>query len=234
MPNSTRSSIKTHLLNSPGPIVEQFTRETKRRCAGFEHLSEDDLRYGFLHALQNVALTDPQCVRLNYRLYANDRLKLDLVIRHDYSHLMACEFKVHVCPKASPRRRDAWDILDDLSRLALANVMWGGLNKRCPSYFVHLCSKKMTNFLRRHTSRLAGLLDAPVGTPTKFDVRTEMEIAGIGGKEIFRSRRPPFELDVHSGQALCVMRDCIERDSENEWTLSVFSVRGDDHHAFNY
>jgi len=166
-------------------------------------------------------------------LYGNDRLALDLVIRENLQHLMACEFKAHVSAKAKPKRRDAWDILDDLSRLALANVMWRSVTSGCPSYFVHLSSDRLLRFLRKSTPRLATLLEAGVGESTRFDVLTEIETL-VGRGEKTKRRRPPYELDLHSGSALCIARDCVEHDDHNSWLLSMYSICGDDYLALDY
>lgn len=234
MAKQWRSSPAAELLRSPIQIVDQFIVEMKKRCSGFEPISEDDLRYAFLHVLEKLVFTGPQRVRLGYRLYANDRLKLDLVIRDQSDHVMACEFKAHVSQKSPPRRIDAWNILDDLSRLALANVMWKINKEGCPSYFVHLSSDRMSNFLQRNTPRLAKLLDAPIGTLIPFDVHTELEIVRREGDKPQIRRRPTYELDLHSGCAECVGRADVEHDGNRRWSLSIFRISGDKHLAYDY
>lgn len=225
-------ALKITELQSPNLVIEQFFEELRQRCDGFEPISEGDLRYAFLHVLERLASVTPCCVRLEYRLYRNDRLKLDLVVRHQQQHLMACEFKIHVSHR--PRRADARSILNDLSRLALANVMWGSGNTGCPSYFVHLYSDAFSDFVQSRAPLLAGLLYAPIGTETSFDIRTKVDLMPWNRKKPPSHMKRPFELDLHSGRAQCIGRICLADDSTKRWSLSVFKVIGDEHLALDY
>lgn len=126
------------------------------------------------------------------------------------------------------------DILDDLSRLALANVMWGAGGEGCPSYFVHLYSDAFSRFVQRGTPLLAKLLHAPAGTAIPFGIPTEIEVRTRREEKPRVRRRPRFELDLHSGHAECLGRTCVADDQAKQWWLSVFRVRGDKHLAFDY
>ena len=215
-------------LLHPTVIFERFVLDMQRRCRDLSPISEDDMRYVFLHALEAVAKTDPFSVRLGHRIYQNDRLKMDLVVHTPGTHYFACEFKVQI---GSYQRKQAWLVVNDLSRLALVSKQWGSTSNQCPSYFIYLHAAKALLGFRRDAPRLAKLLDVPIGTQVRFDVVNEVEIK-LDEKHRRRPgfRTPPHELDIHSGVAESVVREVVGDGGCDLWHIAIFRVLGDEHY----
>jgi hypothetical protein len=89
-------------------------------------------------------------------------------------------------------------------------------------------------FIQKWAPRPAGLLNAPIGTLTPLHALTEAEIKGWYEEKPTVSQRPTYELDLHSGHAICVGRDSVAYDDISGRSLSIFSVRGDAHLALDY
>jgi len=75
---------------------------------------------------------------------------------------------------------------------------------------------------------LGMVLDAAVGHEARFDVLSELEIKlGSGNKPIRGRRKPPHELELHEGTAVCVARECVVEDEARRWQLAIFKILGD-------